>query len=446
MNPLKQLEACGQSPWLDYLKRSLIANGELRNLIERDGLKGVTSNPSIFEKAIGESDEYADALKQFQSDGDHSVAEIYEHLAIADIRAAADVLRPVYDQTRGRDGYVSLECSPYLANDTEATIAEALRLWAAVDRANLMVKVPATPGRHSRHPPADRPRASTSTSPCCSPSSVYEQVAEAYIAGLEDLARPAAMSRGSAASPAFSSAASIRRSTSGSTSSPTRRRRTGCAARSAIANAKIAYERYKDLFSGPRWQALAAAGAKPQRLLWASTSTKNPAYRDTLYVEALIGRDTVNTMPPATMDAFRDHGQVVPDAIEQDLERRPRDARRPGAAGISLEEVTANWSTTACGNSPTRSTSCSPRSRAAPSAARTATAPVSRSSSARRSCRRPSMRKWRLWRKDGRIRRLWAGDKSLWTGTDEDKWLGWLDIVEQELADIDRLQRLRRRR
>src|SRR6185437_3983419 len=145
VNKLKQLETCGQSPWLDYLKRSLIEKGELRTLIERDGLKGVTSNPSIFEKAIGETDEYAEALKQFQGQADHSISAIYEHLAIADIRAAADVLRPVYDQTQGRDGYISLECSPYLANDTEATVAEALRLWAAVDRPNLMVKVPATP-------------------------------------------------------------------------------------------------------------------------------------------------------------------------------------------------------------------------------------------------------------------------------------------------------------
>ena len=145
MNPLRQLEACGQSLWLDYLKRSLIEKGGLRALIERDGLKGITSNPSIFEKAIGESDEYKGALKKFEAQADHSISEIYEHLAIADIRAAADMLRPVYDQTQGRDGYISLECSPYLANDTEATIAEALRLWVAVQRPNLMVKVPATP-------------------------------------------------------------------------------------------------------------------------------------------------------------------------------------------------------------------------------------------------------------------------------------------------------------
>ena len=145
MNSLRQLETCGQSPWLDYLKRSLIESGELRTLIERDGLKGVTSNPSIFEKAIGETDEYAEALKQFQAQADHGISAIYENLAVADIRAAADLLRPVYEQTQGRDGYISLECSPYLANDTGATVAEALRLWGVVARPNLMVKVPATP-------------------------------------------------------------------------------------------------------------------------------------------------------------------------------------------------------------------------------------------------------------------------------------------------------------
>ena len=188
MNKLKQLEACGQSPWLDYLKRSLIEKGELRTLIERDGLKGVTSNPSIFEKAIGETDEYADALKQFQAQADHSISAIYEHLAIADIRAAADVLRPVYEQTQGRDGYISLECSPYLANDTEATMAEALRLWAAVERPNLMVKVPATPAGI----PAIRQligRGLNINITLLFAVSVYEQVVEAYIAGLEDLNR-----------------------------------------------------------------------------------------------------------------------------------------------------------------------------------------------------------------------------------------------------------------
>ena len=199
MNPLKQLEACGQSIWLDYLKRSLIESGELRTLVERDGLKGVTSNPSIFEKAIGETDEYADALKQFQALADHSISAIYEHLAIADIRAAADLLRPVYEQTQGRDGYISLECSPFLANDTGATVAEALRLWGAVGRPNLMVKVPATPAGI----PAIRQligRGLNINITLLFSVKVYEQVVEAYISGLEDLGGQAATSPRSAAS------------------------------------------------------------------------------------------------------------------------------------------------------------------------------------------------------------------------------------------------------
>ena len=186
MNTLKQLEMCGQSLWLDFLKRSLIESGELLTLIGRDGLKGVTTNPTIFEKAIADTDEYADALKQFQAQEDHGDFAVYEHLAIADIRAAADVLRPVYDQTQRRDGYISLECSPYLANDTEATVAEALRLWTTVARSNLMVKVPATPAGI----PAIRQltgRGVNVNITLLFSVNVYEQVVDAYISGLEDL-------------------------------------------------------------------------------------------------------------------------------------------------------------------------------------------------------------------------------------------------------------------
>ena len=316
MNPLKQLEACGQSVWLDYLKRSLIDTGELATLIERDGLKGITSNPSIFEKAIGESDEYRGALKQFQAQADHSISAIYEHLAIADIRAAADMLRPVYDKTQGRDGYISLECSPYLANDTEATVGEALRLWAAVDRRNLMVKVPATPAGI----PAIREltgRGLNINITLLFSVSVYEQVVDAYISGLEDFKQAGGdVSKiGSVASIFVSridSAVDKRLEKLGDKKLVDRLR-----GRAGIANAKLAYVRYQALFSGPRWQSLARAGARTQRLLWASTSTKNPAYKDTMYVEALIGRDTVDTIPPATMDAFRNHGEAEQDAIEQ---------------------------------------------------------------------------------------------------------------------------------
>ncbi|HLG89499.1 MAG TPA: bifunctional transaldolase/phosoglucose isomerase [Alphaproteobacteria bacterium] len=439
MNKLNQLEACGQSPWLDYLKRSLIEKGELRTLITRDGLKGVTSNPSIFEKAIGETDEYADALKQFQAQADHSISAIYEHLAIADVRAAADVLRPVYEQTHGRDGYISLECSPYLANDIEATVSEALRLWAAVDRPNLMVKVPATPAGI----PAIRQligRGLNINITLLFAVSVYEQVVEAYLAGLEDLKRSGGdLSKIGSVASIFVSRIDVatdkRLDRLGDKRLADRLR-----GKAGIANAKIAYTRYKALFSGPRWERLAEAGAKTQRLLWASTSTKNPAYKDTMYVEALIGRDTVDTIPPATMDAFRDHGAVIPDAIEQDVSGAHALLAELEKNGISLKDITdelvddgvqqfADAFDKLFGTIAKRRRTLREGERAclefAPGSPEMTTAIDA---------------EMEVWRKGGRIRRLWAGDKSLWTGTDEAKWVGWLHVVEQELADLDRLR------
>ena len=438
MNPLQQLATCGQSPWLDYLRRSLIQKGELRTLIERDGLKGVTSNPSIFEKAIDESDDYADALKQYLKGADHGVSEIYEHLAIADIQAAADVLRPVYDQTQRRDGYVSLECSPYLANDTKATIAEATRLWAAVNRPNLMVKVPATPAGI----PAIRQligRGLNINITLLFAVSVYEDVVEAYISGLEDLARAGGdVSKiGSVASFFVSriDTAVDKRLDKLGDKGPAGRLR----GKVAIANAKQAYARYKALFSGQRWQKLAAAGAKTQRLLWASTSTKNPAYKDTLYVETLIGPDTVDTIPPATMDAFRDHGKVSPDAIEQDVEGARAILAELDKSGISLrattEELTAEGVQQFADAFDKLFGTIAKRRRALMDgdsgrfAIRLGTADMQMAFD----------NEMEAWRKTGRIRRLWAGDKTLWTGTDEDKWVGWLKIVEEELADVGKL-------
>ena len=438
MNPLKQLEVCGQSPWLDYLKRSLIEKGELRTLIERDGLKGVTSNPSIFEKAIGESDEYADALQQFQATADHSISAIYEHLAIADIHGAADVLRPVYDETQGRDGYISLECSPYLANDTAATVAEALRLWAAVKRPNLMVKVPATPAGI----PAIREligRGLNINITLLFSISVYEQVVEAYIAGLEDLARAGGdVSKiGSVASIFVSridTAVDKRLDRFDDKRLADRFR-----GKVAIANAKLAYVRYKELFSGPRWQRLAAAGAKTQRLLWASTSTKDPAYKDTMYVEALIGRDTVDTIPPATMDAFRDHGKATPDVIEQDVAGARAILSELAQHGISLKEITEELvieGVQQFADSFDKLFGAIARRRRKLREGDRTGFTIGLGSPELMAAFEAEME---AWRKDGRIRRLWAGDKTLWTGTDEDKWLGWLTIVEEELADIDRL-------
>ena len=438
MNPLRQLEACGQSLWLDYLKRSLIEKGGLSALIERDGLKGITSNPSIFEKAIGESDEYKGALKKFEAQADHSISEIYEHLAIADIRAAADMLRPVYDQTQGRDGYISLECSPYLANDTEATIAEALRLWVAVQRPNLMVKVPATPAGI----PAIRQltgRGLNINITLLFSVAVYEQVVDAYISGLEDLKRAGGdVTKIASVASIFVSRIDVavdkRLDKLGDKRVADRLR-----GKAAIANAKLAYVRYKALFSGVRWQNLTAAGAKTQRLLWASTSTKNSAYKDTMYVEALIGRDTVDTIPPATMDAFREHGEVVPDVIDQDVTGARAVLAELERRGISLKEATdelVREGVQQFADAFDKLFGAIARQRRALLEGDRVRQKIDPGSSEMKTAFDAEME---VWRKNGRIRRLWAGDKSLWTGTDEDKWVGWLPVVEQELADVERL-------
>jgi transaldolase/glucose-6-phosphate isomerase len=439
MNPLMQLEACGQSPWLDYMRRSLIETGELRTLIERDGLKGLTSNPSIFEKAIGESDDYGEAIAAFQSTGDHSVSEIYEHLAIADIRGAADLMRPVYDETLGRDGYVSLECSPYLANDTEATVGEALRLWEAVARPNLMVKVPATPAGL----PAIRRligRGLNINVTLLFSVAVYEQVVEAYLGGLEDLARGHGDPSKIASVASFfvsriDTAVDKQLDALGDA-----RVASALRGKAAIASAKLAYVRYQALFSGPRWAALAASGAKTQRLLWASTSTKSPAYKDTMYVEALIGRDTVDTLPPATMDAFRDHGDVRQDAIEQDVGAAGAVLTDLAQHGVLLSAVTdtlvaegvqqfADAFDKLLGAVARRR-----RMLLDGGAARLDIRPGSPEMSA------AYADELEAWRKAGHIRALWARDAALWTGADEDRWLGWLTIAERELRDLEQLR------
>ena len=343
MNPLKQLENCGQSPWLDYVRRSLIRSGELATLIERDGLKGVTSNPSIFQKGIGESEEYVSEFHAVQGKGSDDPSAIYEHIAIGDIKEAADVLRPVYEASNGRDGYISLECSPYLANDTEATLAEARRLWGLVDKPNLMVKVPATPAGI----PAIRTLIGEGINiniTLLFAVSAYEKVVEAYIAGLETLAgKRDDLSRiGSVASFFVSRIDTLveKRIDAGIARGEDKAPLDALRGKVAIANAKVAYALYKQLFSGPRWDALVAKGAHTQRLLWASTGTKNPAYPDTLYVDRLIGRDTVNTMPPATMDAYRDHGTAKPHTVEDDVSGARATLLALESHGISLDEVT----------------------------------------------------------------------------------------------------------
>jgi transaldolase / glucose-6-phosphate isomerase len=437
VNPLKQLGACGQAPWLDFLIRSLVEGGELKTLIERDGLRGVTSNPSIFEKAIGESDEYTGAIKTLLSERDRSITAIYEHLAIADIQAACDVLREVYDQTQARDGYVSLECSPYLANDTEATVAEAMHLWETVGRPNLMVKIPAT----AAGIPAIRRvigRGVNVNVTLLFSVEVYEQVAGAYIAGLEDFGRTG----GDPSNVASVASFFVSRIDTAADKALDALGGKGAALRGtvAIANAKIAYARYKSLFSGSRWDALAGAGARTQRLLWASTSTKNPDFKDTLYVEALIGRDTVDTIPPATMDAFRDHGAVTPDAIEQNLD----DARGTLAAldglGVSLSDITRRLvedGVQQFADAFDKLFGAIALHRRDFLGDSQATLYIEPGSDGAKVAFAGEME---LWRNEGRIRKLWAGDKGLWTGHDEDQWTGWLKVVDAELADIGRMR------
>ncbi|UCH82717.1 MAG: bifunctional transaldolase/phosoglucose isomerase [Candidatus Latescibacterota bacterium] len=334
MNPLKQLEKEGQSIWLDFIRRSLITSGELNRLIEEDGVSGMTSNPSIFQKAIAGSADYDESLRKALDKNPHqNIKDLYETLVVEDIQMAADVLRPVYDDTDGADGYVSLEVSPALAHDTEGTIKEAKRLWKDVGRPNLMIKVPATaegiPALESLIASGVNVNATLMFS-----LGHYEAVANAYIRGLEMCEHPEAIA--SVASFFVSrvdTAVDKALEDDGRTDMLARR------GKAAVANAKLAYNRFKEIFAGERFARLAAKGARVQRPLWASTSTKNPDYRDVIYVEELIGPDTVNTLPPATLTAFRDHGRVDT-TIDKDFGEAEAFINRLGRLGVDLEAIT----------------------------------------------------------------------------------------------------------
>src|SRR6201986_4674660 len=346
MNPVKALETHGQAVWLDFLARGFVAKGDLKKLTETDGVKGVTSNPSIFEKAIGSSDEYDEPIGKALKKGDRPIAELFEHLAIEDIQHAADVLRPVYDDLKGEDGFVSLEVSPYLAMDTKATITEAERLWKNVKRKNLMVKVPATPEGLPAIQHLIGEGISINITLLFS-QKVYLQVAEAYIAGLEKyVAKGGDPSHVASVASFFVSRIDsavdkqLDEKIAKANDPSEKERLAALKGNVAIANAKMAYQDYKKLFGGPRWEKLAARGAKPQRLLWASTGTKNKDYSDVLYVEELIGPNTVNTVPPATLDAFRDHGKPR-DSLEENVEEAKHVLAELDKSGISLDAITA---------------------------------------------------------------------------------------------------------
>jgi transaldolase/glucose-6-phosphate isomerase len=344
-NPLKQLARFGQSIWLDYIRRSLMTSGDLRRMVEEDGLGGMTSNPSIFEKAMGGA-EYADYLAELRKNKSLDAKGIYEGLAIRDIQDAADVLRPVYERTKRHDGYVSMEVSPYLAYKTQETIDEALRLWKAVDRPNLMIKIPGTPAGVPAIETVLREGVNVNVTLLFS-QEMYEEVAWAFIRALEQRAAKGQELAGIAGVASFfvsriDTAVDALIDERLPQASPEQKKPLeSVRSKVAIANAKLAYERYQRVFSGSRWEALAAKGAQTQRPLWASTSTKNPKLRDVLYIEELIGRDTVNTIPPATYDAFRDHG--IPRAsLTEDEEGARTVMANLAAAGISIETVTGD--------------------------------------------------------------------------------------------------------
>jgi len=344
-NPLKQLARFGQSIWLDYIRRSLMTSGDLRRMVEEDGLGGMTSNPSIFEKAMGGA-EYSDYLAELRKNKTLDAKGIYEGLAIRDIQDAADVLRPVYDRTKRHDGYVSMEVSPFLANKTQETIDEALRFWKAVNRPNLMIKIPGTPAGVPAIETVLREGVNVNVTLLFS-QDMYEEVAWAFIRALEQRAAKGQDLAGIAGVASFfvsriDTAVDALIDERLPQASPEQKKLLeSVRSKVAIANAKLAYERYQRIFSGPRWEALVAKGAQTQRVLWASTSTKNPKLRDVLYIEELIGKDTVNTIPPATYDAFRDHG--VPRAsLTEDVEGARTVMANLEAAGISIETVTAD--------------------------------------------------------------------------------------------------------
>jgi transaldolase / glucose-6-phosphate isomerase len=349
-NPLKELLKYGQSMWLDYIRRDLITTGKLKSMIEQDGLRGMTSNPAIFEKAIAESSLYDDILKSLAARRDLDATGRYEQIAIRDIQDVADVLRPVYEESKFRDGYVSLEVSPLLALKTQETIDEARRLWKTVNRENVMIKVPGT----AEGIPAVRQLISEGINinvTLLFAQEVYEKVAEAYIAGVEELAKRGGNLKKMAGVASFFISridslvdSMIDDNLKSTTDAQQQTRLKNLKGKVAIANGKLTYQRYLRIFSGPRWESLAAKGAQTQRVLWASTSTKNPAYRDVMYVEELIGPDTVDTMPPATVDAVRDHGRVR-NSLAENVPAAQKVMDDLAKAGISIQEVTTKLTT-----------------------------------------------------------------------------------------------------
>ena len=451
-NPLRALNTLGQSIWLDSISRHLLDSGELTQLIANDGLRGVTSNPAIFEHAIRGSADYAATLEALESGGDQDAKALYEQVAIQDVRDATDAMRPVYEATAKRDGYVSLEVSPYLAHRTEDTVLEARRLWAAVDRPNLMIKVPAT----ANGIPAIRQLISEGINVNVTllfSIDSYEAVADAYLSGLELFLRTGAerdriASVASVASFFVSRIDTLvddqlrRRLENPAIDRYQRRVLEALRGTVAVANAKLAYQSYERMVSSQRWKYLADRGAQTQRLLWASTGTKDPAYSDVKYVAELIGPETVNTVPPATLAAFRDHG-VAHSTLTANVDEARHIMETLENIGVSLSDATDRLLV----DGVRLFADAFDRLLAAVEQKRVSMLGAALN---RQSVSLPEPLASELktsldeWRGAGNVRRLWAGDSSLWSGADESKWLGWLKVTRDQLAQVEPLAALAR--
>ncbi len=443
-NPLTQLQTFGQSIWLDYIRRDLLKGGDLQRLITDDGLRGMTSNPAIFEKAIAGSTQYQDFLDSLAGRAELDAKGRYELLAIRDIQDAADLLAPVYKSTKKRDGYVSLEVSPYLAHDTSGSLDEARRLWKAVARENVMIKIPGT----AEGIPAIRQLLSEGINinvTLLFAQGVYEEVAAAFVDGVEKFAASGG-DVGKVASVAsffISRIDSLVDSLIGEklkteTDAGRKAKLQSILGKIAIANAKLTYEAYEGIFSTPRWKTLAAKGAQTQRVLWASTSTKNPNYRDVIYIEELIGPDTVNTVPPATLDAFRDHGKPR-QSLTEDVDAARKTMSDLAASGIAMKDVTDKltadgvklfadaFDTLLAAVEKNTKRATTPQVNA-----QTASLPADLDAALKKNVND--------WRASGKVRRLWQHDATLWSGEDEAGWLGWLGIVDEQLSAAGQLK------
>jgi transaldolase / glucose-6-phosphate isomerase len=443
INPLIQLHTLGQSIWLDYIRRDLMTSGELQRLIDEDGLCGMTSNPSIFEKSIA-GGQYQDFLDSLAARSNLDAKARYELLAIRDIQDAADVLAPVYKKTKKHDGYVSLEVSPYLAHDTEGTLEEARRLWKSVARENVMIKVPGT----AEGIPAFRQLISEGINVNVTllfAQPVYEDVAAAFIDGVEKFATSGGdISKVASVASFFISRIDVLvdslldEQIKKEKDASRKAKLQSILGKVAIANGKLTYEAYQRIFGSQRWKALAAKDGQTQRVLWASTSTKNPAYRDVVYVEELIGPDTVNTVPPATLEAFRDHGKPRL-SLTEGLDAARKTMSDLASVGIVMKDVTDKL--TADGvklfadafdkllEAVEKNTKPAGASKVTPP---TATLPADLEGAVKKNVSD--------WRAIGKVTRLWNGDASLWTGEDEAKWLGWLNITDEQLAHAAELK------